>query len=109
MSRVAVGRNDPCPCGSGRKYKKCCLAGRRRPPIGIGRVPAADPGFDLPRPRQAPVIVTAEFPDGDDSGDEQPPAPNTVPVLPVEVGVRYTYPEPYGMAEVTYVFPAGQT
>jgi uncharacterized protein len=22
-----VGRNDPCPCGSGKKYKKCC--GRR--------------------------------------------------------------------------------
>lgn len=21
-----VGRNDPCPCGSGNKYKKCCLA-----------------------------------------------------------------------------------
>jgi len=20
-----IGRNDPCPCGSGRKYKKCCL------------------------------------------------------------------------------------
>jgi uncharacterized protein len=20
-----VGRNDPCPCGSGRKFKKCCL------------------------------------------------------------------------------------
>ncbi len=20
----AVGRNDPCPCGSGKKYKKCC-------------------------------------------------------------------------------------
>ena len=19
------GRNDPCPCGSGRKYKQCCL------------------------------------------------------------------------------------
>jgi len=19
-----VGRNDPCPCGSGRKFKKCC-------------------------------------------------------------------------------------
>ena len=19
------GRNDPCPCGSGRKYKKCCF------------------------------------------------------------------------------------
>jgi hypothetical protein len=22
-----VGRNDPCPCGSGKKYKRCCLAG----------------------------------------------------------------------------------
>lgn len=21
-----VGRNDPCPCGSGKKHKKCCLA-----------------------------------------------------------------------------------
>jgi SEC-C motif-containing protein len=21
-----VGRNDPCPCGSGKKYKHCCLA-----------------------------------------------------------------------------------
>ncbi|NCU32311.1 MAG: hypothetical protein EOM23_05130, partial [Candidatus Moranbacteria bacterium] len=20
----AVGRNDSCPCGSGKKYKKCC-------------------------------------------------------------------------------------
>jgi len=22
--RVKVGRNEPCPCGSGRKYKHCC-------------------------------------------------------------------------------------
>ena len=22
---LKIGRNDPCPCGSGRKYKKCCL------------------------------------------------------------------------------------
>ena len=31
-----VGRNDPCPCGSGRKYKKCCgsagPAGKNRAP-----------------------------------------------------------------------------
>ena len=20
-----IGRNDPCPCGSGKKYKKCCM------------------------------------------------------------------------------------
>lgn len=26
-----IGRNDPCPCGSGRKYKKCCLRKERTP------------------------------------------------------------------------------
>ncbi len=31
--RSAAGRNDPCPCGSGRKFKHCC--GRK---AGVGRV-----------------------------------------------------------------------
>ncbi|MBV8093832.1 MAG: SEC-C domain-containing protein [Acetobacteraceae bacterium] len=22
--RTKIGRNDPCPCGSGRKFKRCC-------------------------------------------------------------------------------------
>ena len=26
-----VGRNDPCPCGSGKKFKKCCLAAGEPP------------------------------------------------------------------------------
>jgi hypothetical protein len=26
IHNVKVGRNDPCPCGSGKKYKKCCSA-----------------------------------------------------------------------------------
>lgn len=26
MKKPDVGRNDPCPCGSGKKYKKCCEA-----------------------------------------------------------------------------------
>jgi hypothetical protein len=28
-ARQKVGRNDPCPCGSGRKFKKCCLNKQR--------------------------------------------------------------------------------
>ena len=24
LKKKKVGRNDPCPCGSGKKYKKCC-------------------------------------------------------------------------------------
>jgi preprotein translocase subunit SecA len=27
-SDKAPARNDPCPCGSGRKYKRCCGAGK---------------------------------------------------------------------------------
>jgi SEC-C motif-containing protein len=26
VSLARTGRNDPCPCGSGKKYKKCCGA-----------------------------------------------------------------------------------
>lgn len=25
QDRTPVGRNDPCPCGSGAKFKKCCM------------------------------------------------------------------------------------
>lgn len=25
-AETKIGRNDPCPCGSGKKYKKCCLS-----------------------------------------------------------------------------------
>ncbi|AIQ91296.1 zinc chelation protein SecC [Methylobacterium sp. XJLW] len=37
-----VGRNDPCPCGSGKKFKKCCLGaetveGPWMPPGSLGR------------------------------------------------------------------------
>ncbi|MCA1786995.1 MAG: SEC-C domain-containing protein, partial [Desulfobacteraceae bacterium] len=24
IKSVKIGRNDPCPCGSGKKYKNCC-------------------------------------------------------------------------------------
>lgn len=25
IKKIKIGRNDPCPCGSGKKYKKCCM------------------------------------------------------------------------------------
>lgn len=28
--RTKIGRNATCPCGSGRKFKKCCMSGARR-------------------------------------------------------------------------------
>ena len=24
VKAISIGRNDPCPCGSGKKYKQCC-------------------------------------------------------------------------------------
>jgi hypothetical protein len=37
-----VGRNDPCPCGSGKKYKRCCLAARTADEI-FGKAALANP------------------------------------------------------------------
>jgi len=28
----AIGRNQPCPCGSGKKYKRCCIGKTAQPP-----------------------------------------------------------------------------
>ncbi|MEX1025340.1 MAG: PBPRA1643 family SWIM/SEC-C metal-binding motif protein [Planctomycetota bacterium] len=28
-AQPSTGRNEPCPCGSGRKYKKCCASNAR--------------------------------------------------------------------------------
>ena len=38
---MSVSRNDPCPCGSGKKYKKCCLTA---PATGLAQ-PAPSPRF----------------------------------------------------------------
>jgi uncharacterized protein YecA (UPF0149 family) len=39
-----VGRNHPCPCGSGKKHKKCCGAGANlhRAPVSLSNRP---PGY----------------------------------------------------------------
>jgi len=36
---MKIGRNDPCPCGSGRKYKNCCLEDQ-----GSGSLPEGPAG-----------------------------------------------------------------
>jgi methionyl aminopeptidase len=33
-----VGRNEPCPCGSGRKYKKCCLNAKQPKPVNYQKL-----------------------------------------------------------------------
>jgi uncharacterized protein YecA (UPF0149 family) len=33
-ARRKVGRNHPCPCGSGKKFKACCLWRKAVAPVG---------------------------------------------------------------------------
>lgn len=43
---MEIGRNDPCPCGSGKKYKKCCLAADDQQRFAYGRVAAGRASFN---------------------------------------------------------------
>lgn len=43
-----IGRNDPCPCGSGKKYKKCCAKNNGQPASsdsGGGGMPFLNPSL----------------------------------------------------------------
>jgi hypothetical protein len=42
------GRNDPCPCGSGKKYKKCCLAEDQKASLTQTDVIEPPPSFVAP-------------------------------------------------------------
>lgn len=30
LAKLKIGRNEPCPCGSGLKFKKCCISHHRQ-------------------------------------------------------------------------------
>jgi len=42
MKIPAIGRNDPCPCGSGRRFKKCCLGRQESIPSERGAAGASE-------------------------------------------------------------------
>ena len=57
---MKIGRNDPCPCGSGRKYKHCCLGkpGARTSPADFAR--DDPPRFGGSRGSDETVLSTRE-------------------------------------------------
>jgi len=48
-----LGRNDPCHCGSGRKYKHCCLA-KDEAEVRAASAEAAETRSAKPEPAAAP-------------------------------------------------------
>lgn len=57
------GRNDPCPCGSGKKYKQCCLGSQAAP--GKRKLTAK-----WLNPRQEPDLMNQAFGDAIESANK---------------------------------------
>ncbi len=49
MASGVPGRNDPCPCGSGKKYKKCCWGREEAGPARIGGTPVSSEDLKVER------------------------------------------------------------
>lgn len=67
IRKTKVGRNDPCPCGSGKKYKYCCLnkpAGTIKPSSVIGNL---DEVLGLPKPRTSKLSIMRILQNGIDN------------------------------------------
>ena len=50
---MKLGRNDPCPCGSGKKYKKCCMAKDQAEEAARSASPAKSALVTAPPPEPA--------------------------------------------------------
>ena len=64
-----IGRNEPCPCGSGKKYKKCCLSQAAPAPVGIerARMDVTSPPDSRPAPFAGmhPYVIAKLFEDSE--------------------------------------------
>ena len=54
-----IGRNDPCPCGSGRKFKKCCLGKDQQGDRDLQELYARKYGIRIKKPRDIEGIRRA--------------------------------------------------
>jgi len=66
---MGVGRNDQCPCGSGKKYKKCCLSQDQAAASAANETRELEPARELPertspewKPSLVPVSRQPELP-----------------------------------------------
>ena len=75
-----IGRNDPCPCKSGKKYKKCCLAADQARVSEQLRADEQRNSVHRPDPAAvaralAPILALGEDDGGDELSGEQPEEP----------------------------------
>ncbi len=74
-----IGRNDPCPCGSGNKYKRCCMHARPASQVAIPVGPIVHSEIlvpdQLPASREANEAAGASRRSADVSHAETTPSP----------------------------------
>ena len=68
------GRNDPCPCGSGKKYKRCCLAKDEEAERALA--PAPTPRHKSPTHAEIAESLAAAYYGPDEAEDELTSASN---------------------------------
>lgn len=83
--RKDIGRNDPCPCGSGKKYKQCCLQKDTAGPAGLrgrkftAKVLSAKPGAEEVEKKVISVdynqLMEKTFGESLRTYEEKPPIP----------------------------------
>jgi methionyl aminopeptidase len=54
-----IGRNDPCPCGSGKKYKKCCMGKYDSSPVDLKKLYRQKHDIALKEPKDIEGIRAA--------------------------------------------------
>lgn len=80
-----IGRNEPCPCGSGKKYKKCCLAKNESAASRArGEESAIQIAIDwlfTKYPEEVNEVILAEF-----MGERDEQELNAIEALPPQIG-----------------------
>jgi len=66
LSPLSLCRNDPCPCGSGLKYKKCCLAKNKGRPSSAVRFEPIEIKTDALTPEESKNSFPAISPEDDE-------------------------------------------
>ena len=74
---LQVGRNAPCPCGSGKKYKKCCLAADLAQMTNAARAPQTRSDLIDASAKASGLVQRQEF-------LRESPRPPPVPLSPEE-------------------------
>jgi hypothetical protein len=76
---MKVGRNDPCSCGSGKKYKKCCLAkDQSQTEASLPSLSARSRPVPFPTPHSQPAGPTSPSHGAEAATPATPPDPITL-------------------------------